>query len=150
MDAYVKRFEARWSDLDVNRHMRNTAYVEYAIDVRLGLLRDRGFGLGELARRGFGPVIAYEDARYSREIGPDETFEVDFRVAGLAPDGSRWRIEHVFTRGDGKKAAVLRVEGVWLDLRTRRPIPPPPELDAALREAPRADEYEELAPAGRP
>jgi acyl-CoA thioester hydrolase len=149
MSDYSRTFEIRWSDLDMNRHMRNTAYSEYAVDVRVSFLQERGFGLPEFARRGFGPVIVHEEATYSREIGAADRFSVDFRVAGLAPDGSRWRVEHRFVRGDGKRSAVLRLDGVWLDLKTRRPIPPPPELHDALRGLAHTPDFEELEPVRR-
>jgi acyl-CoA thioester hydrolase len=149
MTDYEKTFEVRWADLDMNRHMRDTAYAEYAIDVRITFLKEKGFGLAEFGRRGFGPVILHEETTYSREIGAGDHFSVDFRVAGLAPDGSRWRMEHRFVRGDGKRSAVLRLDGLWLDLETRRPIPPPPELLHALQGLPRTPDFEELAPVRR-
>jgi acyl-CoA thioesterase FadM len=65
-------------------------------------------------------VILREEARYFREIGAGQTFDVDFRLAGLAPDGSRWRVEHEVRRGDdGERSALLSLEGLWLDLATR-------------------------------
>jgi acyl-CoA thioester hydrolase len=145
----TRRFQVRWADLDMNRHMRNTAYSEYATDVRVSFLEEHGFGFAEFARRGFGPVIHREEATYSREIGPGAAFEIDYRVAGLAPDGSRWRVEHRVVRADGKQAAVLRIDGVWLDMGSRRPIPPPPELLEALRRVARTPDYEELEPMHR-
>jgi acyl-CoA thioester hydrolase len=144
MAIYRKRFEPRWSDIDMNRHMRNTAYTEYAIDLRVSFLREHGFPIDELGRSGLGPVLVREEIRYLREIRTGEAFEVDFRVAGLSHDGSRWRIEHRFERGDGTRAALLRIEGVWLDLATRRPAPPPPGLLEAFRRADRTDDFEEL------
>jgi len=146
MARYVKRFEVRWTDLDVNRHMRNTAYSEYCIDVRVSFLHEHGFGFAEFGKRGFGPVILREEARYFREIGAGQPFEIDFRLAGLAPDGSRWRVEHEVRRGDGERSALLSLEGVWLDLATRRPIPPPPELLEAFRQVERTRGFEELKP----
>ena len=149
MSGYTKRFEVRWADLDVNRHVRNTAYSEYATHVRVSFLQEQGFGFEEFGKRGFGPVILREEARYYRELGAGDSFEVDFRVAGLSPDGSRWLVEHQVHRADGKRAAVLRLEGLWLDLATRRPMPPPTELLEALREVQRTDDFEDLAPALR-
>lgn len=146
MEDFTRRFQARWADLDMNRHMRNTAYSEYAIDVRIAFLEAHGFALAEFAKRGLGPVIQREEAKYSREIGPGDSFEIDYRVAGLAPDGSRWRVEHRVVRGDGKTAAVIRVEGVWIDLAARRPVPPPPELREAMRHVARTSDYEHLEP----
>lgn len=146
MEDFARRFQVRWADLDMNRHMRNTAYSEYAIDVRVSFLEAHGFAFAEFARRGLGPVIHREEATYSREIRPGDSFEIDYRVAGLAPDGSRWRVEHRVVRGDGKTAAVIRVEGVWLDLAARRPVPPPPELLEALRRVARTPDYQDLEP----
>jgi acyl-CoA thioester hydrolase len=149
MTAFVKRFEVRWSDLDMNRHMRNTAYSEYCIDVRISFLREQGFPVVEFGRRQIGPVIVREETRYMREIGAGETFEIDFRLAGFAPDGSRWRVQHEVRRGDGKRSALVRIDGVWLDLARRRPVPPPPELYEAFRTLERTDDFEELTPVRR-
>lgn len=146
MARYVKRFEVRWTDLDINRHMRNTSYSEYCVDVRVSFLQEHGFGFAEFGKRGFGPVILREEARYFREIGAGETFEVDYRLAGLAPDGSRWRVEHEVRRGDGERSALLSLEGVWLDLATRRPIPPPSDLLDAFRHVERTRNFEEMKP----
>jgi acyl-CoA thioester hydrolase len=149
MARYVKRFDIRWSDLDMNGHMRNTAYSEYCIDVRVAFLQEHGFGFAEFGRRGFGPVILREEARYFREIGAGETFEVDYRLSGLAPDGSRWRVEHEMRKGDGQRSALLSLEGVWLDLATRRPIPPPADLLDAFLQLERSRGFEELKPIRR-
>jgi acyl-CoA thioester hydrolase len=149
MARYAKRFEVRWADLDMNRHMRNTAYSEYCIDVRVAFLQEHGFGFAEFGKRGFGPVILREEARYLREIGAGETFEVDYRLSGLAPDGSRWRVEHEVRKGDGQRSALLSLEGVWLDLATRRPIPPPADLLDAFLQLERARDFEELKPIRR-
>jgi acyl-CoA thioester hydrolase len=146
VEDFTRRFQVRWADLDMNRHMRNTAYSEYAIDVRIAFLEAHGFPMAEFARRGLGPVIQREEATYSREIRPGDSFGIDYRVAGLAPDGSRWRVEHRVVRGDGKIAAVIRVEGVWLDLAARRPVPPPPELLEALRQVARTPDHQQLEP----
>lgn len=146
MQTFRRRFEARWTDLDVNRHLRNTAYSEYATDVRIAFLKERGYPLDEFERQGFGPVILREEARYLREIVPGEAFEVDFQVAGLSPDAARWHVLHEFSRGDGKRAALLRLEGLWLDLATRRPRLPPAALAEAMRSAPRSQGFEELPP----
>jgi acyl-CoA thioester hydrolase len=143
MGTYSKSFEVRWADLDVNRHLRNTAYSEYATHVRVSFLEEHGFGFQEFGRLGFGPVILREEARYFREIGPGDTFEVDFRVAGLSSDGARWKVQHEVRRGDGSRAAVLRLEGLWLNLETRRPMPPPAELLEAFRRVERTRDFDD-------
>ena len=65
-------------------------------------------------------------------------------LAGMAPDGTRWRLRHTLYKEDGAKAATIEMEGAWLDLRRRKLTVPPGEIIESLRAlAPTAD-YEDL------
>jgi acyl-CoA thioester hydrolase len=146
---YNKIFIVRWADCDVNGHMRNTSYSEYAIDTRMSYLADHGFPYARFEELGLGPVILREEIDYLRELRLGETVEVDFTQAGLAPDGSRFRLAHEFWRPGGKKVARIVLTGGWLDLRARRLVPPPDALLRAISSVPRAEGFEEL-PALKP
>jgi acyl-CoA thioester hydrolase len=137
--APTTRFEVRWADVDANRHLRNTAYSEYATHARLKYLVSCGFDPGTFERLRFGPVIFREEVRYRREIGFGDSFDIDLRLGGLADDGSQWRMVQRFRRADGVEAARLVVEGAWINLDTRRLVSPTAELLSALRRLP-ADE----------
>ena len=141
MDRYAKTFTVRWADCDANGHMRNTAYSEYAVDVRIAFLDEHGFGFEQFRETGFGPVLLREEIDYLRELKLNEAVEVDYRQLGATEDGSRFRLEHTFTRADGKMAARLVVDGGWMDMRTRRLAPPPEALVRAWSQAPRADPW---------
>jgi acyl-CoA thioesterase FadM len=65
---YRKPIEVRWASLDPNRHVRSTAYADYASDVRFAWPVDRGFPLGKFEERGFGPVLLKEDSRFLRGV----------------------------------------------------------------------------------
>lgn len=144
MDRYAKTFAVRWADCDANGHMRNTAYSEYCIEVRMTFLAEAGFGWERFLEHGVGPVILREEIDYLREVRLHETFEVDFQQLGLALDGSRFRLAHDVVKADGKKAARIVLNGGWLDMRTRRLAVPPRALVDAIRRVPRADGYAEL------
>jgi acyl-CoA thioester hydrolase len=144
MERYTKTFTVRWADCDANGHMRNTAYSEYAIDVRIAFLAERGFGFAEFAASGFGPVLLREEIDYLRELKMNETVEVDFEQLGLSADGARFRLQHAFTKANGKPAARIVLEGGWMDMRTRRLAPPPEALGRAFAQAPRAAGWAEL------
>jgi acyl-CoA thioester hydrolase len=150
MDRYAKTFTVRWADCDVNGHMRNTAYSEYAIDVRIAYLTEHGFGFDRMVEQGFGPVILREETDYLREVRLGEAVEVDFTVLGLSPDGGRFRFAHDFTKAGGKPSARIVLAGGWLDLHARRLVVPPEPLVALLRATPRAAGYAELPPLRRP
>jgi acyl-CoA thioester hydrolase len=141
MERYAKTFTVRWADCDANGHMRNTAYSEYATDVRIAFLAEHGFGYEEFTASGFGPVLLREEVDYLRELKMSETVEVDFEQLGVSPDGSRFRLQHAFTKANGKPAGRLVLEGGWMDMRTRRLAPPPEALARAFDQAPRAADW---------
>lgn len=149
MDRYAKTFPVRWADCDANGHVRNTAYSEYAIDVRMAFLAEHGFGFDRFVEAGIGPVVLREETDYLREVRLGDTVEVDLAVVGLSPEGGRFRFAHEFHRSDGTRSARLVILGGWMDLRARRLVAPPPPLLAAIRELPRAEPYEELPPLRR-
>jgi acyl-CoA thioester hydrolase len=148
MERYAKTFTVRWADCDVNGHMRNTAYSEYAIDVRIAYLTEHGFGFDRMSEMGFGPVILREETDYLREVRLGQTIEVDVTLLGLSPDLARFRFGHAFTRGDGKASARIVLAGGWMDLRARRLRPAPEPLGAVLRSIPRGEGYAELPSLG--
>src|SRR5512146_1540908 len=135
MDRYAMSFTVRWADCDANGHMRNTAYSEYAIDVRVAFLDAQGWGFDQFRASGFGPVLLREAIDYLRELKMNGTVEVGMKVLGLSEDNSRFRILHEFTRADGKPSARIIVDGGWMDMRTRRLAPPPEALARALAAA---------------
>ncbi len=144
MDRYVKTFPVRWADCDANGHMRNTAYSEYAIDVRMAFLAEHGFPYERMAEAGVGPVLMREEIDYQRELKLGETITVDFQQLGLSSDGARFRLLHEFRKENGKPVARIVLEGGWMDLRVRRLAPPPAALARALASVPRAPDYADL------
>ncbi|CCK24634.1 hypothetical protein BN159_0255 [Streptomyces davaonensis JCM 4913] len=142
----TKSFEVRWDDVDLNGHLRNTRYLEYASTARLGFLVESGWKPKDLLKAGYAAVSLGEEVAYLREILPLEVITVASRVVGLSPDGARWRFEHAFAREDGTEAAVVRTLGAWIDVRARRITAPPTGLLSAL-EAVRAADCEVLTSA---
>lgn len=148
--SFERRYEVRWADLDANRHMRNTAYSEYASHTRVSFLAAHGFSPARFAALRFGPVLFREEIRFRREVHLEEIITVNVRCGGLAPDGSRWRMYQEITCSDGQVAALVTVEGAWMDLDVRRLVPPPPELLGALQALPHTEDYEILPSLRKP
>jgi acyl-CoA thioester hydrolase len=140
--AFEERFAVRWSDLDANRHVRNTIFSEFATHTRFRLLEAHGFSQAMFERLRFGPVMFREEVRYRRELVFGEQVTVNVRAAGLAEDGSQWRVHQEVTRADGKQAALLTIDGAWIDLDSRKLLAPPPELFRLLQDLPRTEDFE--------
>ena len=79
---------------------------------------------------------------FFREVLLGETITITFQLAGMSEHGIRWRIRHNFLKANGKKAVLLALEGTFLDLKTRQPIKPMPEILAAFQDAPRSPDFE--------
>lgn len=150
MDPYEKTFTVRWADCDVNGHMRNTSYSEYAIDTRVAFLSDHGFPFSRFVESGIGPVILHECIDYLREVGLGETITVDLAVLGLSPDGARFRFGHDLWLPSRKKAARIVLEGGWMDMKLRKLRIPPRDVIRIMEHAPRGEPFEELKPLKRP
>lgn len=142
--AFTEQFSVRWTDLDANRHMRNTVFSEYATHTRFRMLASHGFTQERFEALNFGPVMSREEIRYRREVLFGDTVTVDMLMAGLAPDGSQWKVRQEVARSDGKQAAVLDIEGAWIHLETRQLVTPPQKLLKALQALPKTDDYTEL------
>ncbi len=143
-EPYAESFEVQWAHLDANRHVCNTAYMDFATHVRFCFLADHGFPPAEFARANLGPVILREEIHYLKEVGIDDTVTVDYRLAAARPDQSRFRLAHRIFRRDGALAATIHTDGGWMDLAARKLVAPPPKLSQALDRLVRTEDFEVL------
>jgi acyl-CoA thioester hydrolase len=139
-----RMFFVRWADVDFNGHMKNTAYLDVCVDVRLGFFAAQGFPAGELVRRRLGPVVRRDELDYFRELRLHDSFEVDLALAGASADGSRFSLRNDFYREDDSLATRVVSTGGWLDLETRKLTAPPEDLRRILAGLTRSDDYREL------
>lgn len=144
MNEYFKTYEVRFSDIDANRHVNYAAYVDAAGDLRYRFFAEHGFPPESFEQLGMGPVYTAITTQFLREVRMGETVTITFALTGLSPQGVRWRVHHDAFKSSGKKAASIDVEGVVLDLTTRKPVPPTPELLAVFHLCPRSPDFEVL------
>jgi acyl-CoA thioester hydrolase len=117
--AYRKSFVVRWSECDVNGHVRNTAYSEYGIETRLSYLTENGLPYSWMVEHGFGPVIQREEIDYFHELHLGDAIELDLKSLGASPDGGRFKFSHDVYKPGGRHVARIVIRGGWLDLRRR-------------------------------
>ncbi len=141
---FHREFRVRWSDMDFNAHMRNTAYLDLAADVRMLHFEERGFPMREFERLRLGPVVRRDELDYFRELRLLETVRVTLALAGLSADGARFRLRNEFFGADGALVARVTSAGGWLDLDARRLAAPPAELLAALTVLDCSDDFSAL------
>lgn len=134
-------FSARWADVDANRHMRHSAYSDYAAHARVMFFQDIGFDLARFEAIGVGPILFREELVYRREISPGESAVVDVRIRALSQNVDRWSIQHAMLKAKDTLAATIIVEGAWMDIATRKLVAPPQDLAQALLDAARINDF---------
>ena len=58
----------RWSDLDLNFHLRHSAFYDLASQYRMDVLDEYGVTLKVMEEQHFAPVILREECVFLREI----------------------------------------------------------------------------------
>ncbi|MGD8570590.1 MAG: acyl-CoA thioesterase [Gammaproteobacteria bacterium] len=88
MKEFSRTFNIRWADVDINRHMRHSAYNDYAAHVRIQLLNELGMDIDTLARLNISPVLFREETIFLRELGMNEDIKVNVKLKSARDDGS--------------------------------------------------------------
>jgi len=142
---YFKEFEVRWSDLDANRHLANSSYINYMSHTRLNYLVEMGFTHEIMQERQFGPVVFHEHLYYFKEIFPGKPIKVSFEIKGLSEDGMFFEFHHNFYNQEGIHLAHCELMGGWISLETRKLIPLTPDLLAYFDKIEKADDFKWLS-----
>ncbi|QBA65212.1 acyl-CoA thioesterase [Muriicola soli] len=142
--TYLKEFEVRWSDLDANRHMANSAYTNFMSHTRMAFLMEMGFDHKTLIEHQIGPVVFYEHMYYFKEVFPGKPIKVSVEVTGMSEDGMFFEFQHNFYTADGMNVAHCEMMGAWISLETRKLIPLKGELLNRFMDFERAENFKLL------
>lgn len=137
-------FKTRWSDFDPNRHLRHTAYNDYAAECRVRYLNEHGFTMERFARENIGPILFKEETSFYREVKMGEDISIEIFLEGLSENGERFKFLHKVFKEDGVLAAEITVLGAWLNLSKRKLTPPPPDMVKTFKELTKSDNFEEI------
>ena len=108
---FEKQFEVPWGYLDANGHMANTAYLDTVVDTRFAYFASQGIPPAAFAKHQLGPVVRRDEVEYFKELRLQQAYTVNFRIAGLSEDGSRFRIVNEIQRDDGQLCARVTTLG---------------------------------------
>ena len=135
---YLHPIDTRWDDNDVYGHVNNVRYFAFFdTAINAWLIREGGLDVADGAVIG---LCAESHCAYTAAIAFPDAVEVGLRTAHLGRSSVRYELA-VFRGGDAESAATGWFVHVFVDRATRRPVPIPAPLRAAL---------ERLSPAPRP
>jgi len=144
MDAYTMTYEVRWADIDANRHVRYSAYIDAAAELRYRFFTQHDLPPEAFDQLGVGPVYTSLTANFYREVRLGETITITYQLTGLSEHAIRWRVRHDFLKANRKKAVTVALEGTILNLITRQPTAPTPEIMAVFNLVPHSPDFELL------
>ncbi|GHB71356.1 thioesterase [Streptomyces viridiviolaceus] len=113
----------RGYETDVQGHLNQAVYLNYAEHARWSLLQAAGIRQADLVARGVGPVVLETTIRYRRELLAGD--EVEVTCAFEWGQGKTFRIRQTVRKADGTAAAEIEAVGGLLDLRARKLVADP-------------------------
>jgi acyl-CoA thioester hydrolase len=119
----------RWMDNDHYGHVNNVAYYSFFDTAVNGFLMEAtGTDIRDLPAIG---VVAESSCRFLAGASFPDTIHAGLEIERLGTSSVVYRIA-LFRNDDATPCAIGRFVHVYVDSATRRPVPIPPEISAAV------------------
>ena len=140
----MKQIQLRWSDLDPNFHLRHSVYYDWGALCRIEFLNEFHLTTDVMQRLHFGPILFREECVFKKEIRQGDRITIDLTLLKARKNYSRWSIRHVITKDEDIVAAVLTVDGAWINTLERKLAVPPVEAEKVFSEMPLDEKFQWL------
>jgi len=142
MEAFVLPVQIRWSDLDPNFHLRHSVYYDWGALCRVEFLGKYGLTTGIMQQLQFGLILIREECIFRREIQLGDAVSVNLGLLRSKKDYSRWTIRHTIMKNPETVAAILTVDGAWLDTVKRKLAQPSREVIHVFSQMPMNKDFQ--------
>lgn len=144
MTDYTQQVQIRWADLDANAHVRHSVYYDWGSFCRIQFLNEQGLSTTKMQDLHIGPILFREEAIFKKEIRQDDYIVINLELLKARRDFSRFAIRHTIIKNENIVAAIITVEGAWMDTIKRKLCTPPHIVEATYNAMPRAADFEWL------
>lgn len=142
MQKFSIPIQIRWSDIDQNRHLRHSVYYDYGAMARIEFLNNHGLTSAKFEELHMGPILFREEAIFKREIKFGDSVEVNVTLIKATQDYARWSMRHQFLKPDGTLAAIINIDGAWINIVERKLSVPTPFIQNIFNDLPKSEEFE--------
>jgi acyl-CoA thioester hydrolase len=142
---YIKTIDIRWADLDPNFHLRHSIYYDYGAFSRISFLEEHGLDAAFMTQHKFGPILFREECVFRKEIRLGDSITIDLQLAKARKDQSRWTIQHRIVKNGDILAAIITLDGAWIDVLQRKLTAPPESARDVFDKMPKSEEFEWIA-----
>lgn len=139
---FKQSIQIRWADIDANRHLRHSVYYDYGASMRMNSLSALGLSMKKFEELSIGPVLFREEAIFKREILFGDEITINVELVRAREDFARWSLRHHFLKGDDTLAAIINIDGAWIDLTKRKLAIPSPFIKSVFEKFPRSFDFE--------
>lgn len=144
MGKFIKDIQVRWSDLDPNFHLRHSVYYDWGAFCRIEFLIEHNLTSEMMAKMNFGPILFREESIFRKEIRLNDKVTINLELMRSKKDFSRWSIQHSIFKNENILAAIITVDGAWMDTLKRKLFTPPVEVANVFNQMPRSENFQWL------
>ncbi len=141
MDNIFLTTKVIWAQLDANMHLRHSAYADLAAQARIDMLVQKELAKELSEELKIGPILFREELTYLKEVRAGGVVHVSCQLSKCRADGSRYSILQNIYRDDGVKAAIVQVDGAWIDMDKRKLAVLPQHIVDVFMQLPRTDDF---------
>ena len=143
---FKQTIQIRWADIDANRHLRHSVYYDYGASMRMNALSSLGLTMKKFEELLIGPVLFREEGIFKREILFEDEITINVELVKAREDFARWSLRHHFLKGDDSLAAIINIDGGWIDLTKRKLAIPTSLIRNVFEKLPKASDFEWISP----
>jgi len=133
-------FEVRWSEIDANRHMANSAYVQRCIDCRVHFFKISGLS-NKIMTEQIGPVIFHEHYYFMREMHMGDKARMNMRLKGNSADYKFAEFDICMYKQSGELAMFSTLVFTLMDLNSRKIILPNEDVIGFYNQLEKSEDY---------
>ena len=136
--------QVRWSDLDPNIHLRHSVYYDWGAFCRISFLSEHKLSAELMQQMQIGPILLREECVFKKEIRLGDKVNISLQILKAKKNFSRWTIQHRIMKNNDSVAAIVTVDGAWLNIAKRKLAIPPAEVAAVFSQMPLAENFQWL------
>ncbi len=141
MQNFSKKVEIRWADIDPNFHVLHSKYYDFAAYCRMSFMAENGITPAMMIENNIGPVVFREECLFKSEIKFGDEITVTLMLDKISDDHRKWTmVNKLFINGD-TLAAVVTVDGAWMDTKIRKIARPPAAFKKGFNAIPKTENF---------
>ena len=135
---YEKKIAIRWADLDPNFHVLHSKYYDFGAYCRMSFFTENGITVPLMQENHIGPIIFREECLFKSEIKFGDEIIVNLLLDSVSEDYRKWTLYHELWKNGDTIAALITVDGSWIDTVLRKVTKPPARFIQCFETIPRS------------